>query len=255
MKSNRTDSAAALRQVAIDKSTEALYITPMKLSIIVPVYNEERTLTIILDRLFELPIDKEIIVIDDASRDGSRDILKALADEHKITFLAHDRNRGKGAAIRTGLDHAHGEYTVIQDADLEYDPHDIVRMLDTAVQHNADAVFGDRVHNPESGISYRRYYWGGRLLTVLANLLYGVHISDESTCYKMVRTSLLKSINLTCRRFEFCPEVVAKLGKRKVKIYEIPISYAPRKMEEGKKIRWRDGLVAIWTLLKLRFLP
>jgi dolichol-phosphate mannosyltransferase len=228
---------------------------PMKLSIIVPVYNEERTLPIILNRLFDIPIDKEIIVVDDASHDGSPGILRAMAETHKITFLAHEVNRGKGAAIRTGLDHAHGEYTVIQDADLEYDPHDIVRMLKTAEQQNADAVFGDRVHNPESGVSYRRYYWGGRLLTFLANLLYGVHISDESTCYKMVRTDLLKSLNLTCNRFEFCPEVVAKLGKRKIKIYEIPINYAPRKMEEGKKIRWRDGLIAIWTLIKLRLMP
>ncbi len=228
---------------------------PMKLSIIVPVFNEERTLPIILNRLFELPLEKEIIVVDDASRDGSPAILQAMADEGKITFLKHDKNRGKGAAIRTGLNQAHGEYTVIQDADLEYDPGDIVRMLETAERHDADAVFGDRVHNPESGVSYRRYYWGGRLLTFLANLLYGVRISDESTCYKMVRTELLKSLNLTCTRFEFCPEVVAKLGKRKIKIYEIPISYAPRKMEEGKKIRWQDGLIAIWTLFKLRLLP
>lgn len=227
----------------------------MKLSIIVPVFNEERTLPIILNRLFEIPIDKEIIVVDDASQDGSPGILQAMAEAQKITYLTHDKNLGKGAAIRTGLERATGEYTVIQDADLEYDPHDIVRMLETAERHNADAVFGDRVHNPQSGISYRRYYWGGRFLTLLANLLYGVGISDESTCYKMVRTSLLKSLNLTCKRFEFCPEVVAKLGKRKVRIYEIPISYAPRKMEEGKKIRWRDGLIAIWTLIKLRLLP
>jgi dolichol-phosphate mannosyltransferase len=227
----------------------------MKLSIIVPVYNEERTLPIILNRLLALPLDKEIIAVDDGSQDGSPAILRRLADEHRITFIAHDVNIGKGGAIRTGLDRAHGEYTVIQDADLEYNPEDIVRMLDTAVMHDADAVFGDRVHNPESGISYRRYYWGGRLLTFLANRLYGVNISDESTCYKMVRTTLLKSLGLTCRRFEFCPEVVAKLGRRKIKIYEIPISYSPRKMEEGKKIRWRDGLIAIWTLLIYRLLP
>lgn len=227
----------------------------MKLSIIVPVYNEERTLPVILGRLLDIPVDKEIIVVDDASRDGSPAILRTLADENKIILLSHEVNRGKGAAIRTGLDHAAGEYTVIQDADLEYNPNDIVRMLETAERQNADAVFGDRVHNPESGISYRRYYWGGRFLTLLANILYRVNISDESTCYKMVRTRLLKSLDLTCKRFEFCPEVVAKLGKRKIKIYEIPISYSPRKMEEGKKIRWRDGLIAIWTLLKLRLLP
>lgn len=227
----------------------------MKLSIIVPVYNEEQTLPVILGRLLNIPVDKQIIVVDDASQDSSPAVLQTLAEEHKIVLLTHGANRGKGAAIRTGLEHAAGEFTVIQDADLEYDPHDIVRMLEIAERQNADAVFGDRVHNPESGISYRRYYWGGRFLTFLANLLYGVNISDESTCYKMVRTSLLKSLGLTCRRFEFCPEVVAKLGKRNIRIYEIPISYSPRKMEEGKKIRWRDGLIAIWTLLKLRLTP
>jgi hypothetical protein len=124
-----------------------------------------------------------------------------------------------------------------------------------ARQRNADAVFGSRTRSSRAGISYLRYYWGGRLLTALANILYNIKISDESTCYKLIRTELLKSLNLTCRRFEFCPEVVAKLGKRKIKIYEIPISYTPRKMEDGKKIRWYDGAIAIWTLIKYRLLP
>lgn len=225
----------------------------MKLSIIVPVFNEEATLPIIMSRLIALPIDKEIIAVDDASQDGSPALLKQLADQDGVVVLTHTANRGKGAAIRTGLSRARGEYTVIQDADLEYDPGDIVRMLSTAEEHDAEAVFGSRILNPEAGISYRRFYWGGRLLTVVANLLYAVHITDESTCYKMVRTDLMKSLNLTCRRFEFCPELVAKLGRRKIRIYEIPITYSPRKIREGKKIRWHDGLVALWTLFKHRF--
>lgn len=225
----------------------------MKLSIIVPVYNEQDTLPVIIGRLFDLPMDKEIIAVDDASSDQSPVILRRLADEGRIKLSTHPQNMGKGAAIVTGLARASGEYTVIQDADLEYDPGDIIKMLNVAEKHRADAVFGSRIHNPESGISYRRYYWGGRFLTFLANLLYGVNISDESTCYKMVKTDLMKSLNLTCRRFEFCPELVAKLGKRKIKIFEIPISYQPRKMEAGKKIRWHDGLQAIWTLVKNRF--
>jgi glycosyltransferase involved in cell wall biosynthesis len=225
----------------------------MKLSIIVPVFNEEETLPIIMGRLLELPIEKEIIAVDDASQDSSGRILAELADTGSITLLTHPVNRGKGASIVTGLEQARGEYTIIQDADLEYDPNDIIKIYDTARRHNADAVFGSRIHNPESGISYRRYYWGGRFLTFLANILYGVNISDESTCYKMVRTDLFKSLNLTCRRFEFCPELVAKLGKRKIKIFEIPIQYNPRKIEAGKKIRWHDGLQAIWTLIKHRF--
>ena len=227
----------------------------MHLSIIVTVFNEERTLRQILDRLVALPIDKEIIAVDDASRDSSPSILREYADRGALILLGHTANQGKGAAIRTGLAAARGEYTVIQDADLEYDPSDIVTMLQTARDRNAEAVFGSRIMGASSGISYRRYYWGGRLLTLLANLLYPVRISDESTCYKMVRTDLMKSLGLTCRRFEFCPELVAKLGRRKIPIVEIPIRYSPRKIEEGKKIRWHDGAIAIWTLLKYRLLP
>lgn len=224
----------------------------MRLSIIIPVYNEEKTLREILAQLEKLPIDCQIIAVDDASQDGSFKILRDWSQSHRLELYGHENNLGKGAAIRTGLKHCRGDYTIIQDADLEYDPNDIVRMLETADRHQAEAVFGSRIHNPESGISYRRFYWGGKFLTLLANFLYGVKISDESTCYKMVKTDLMKSMNLTCRRFEFCPELVAKLGKRKIKIFEIPISYHPRKMGEGKKIRWHDGLSAIWTLVRLR---
>lgn len=227
----------------------------MKLSIIVPVYNEQQTLPEIMRRLIDLPFEKEIIAVDDASRDDSPNILARLARDGMIQLYSHERNCGKGTAIRTGLKHARGEYTIIQDADLEYDPNDIGDMLAVAQRHDADAVFGSRILGSGSGISYWRYYWGGRLLTFLANLLYRVNISDESTCYKMIRTELLKSLGLTCRRFEFCPEVVARLGRRKIKILEIPISYSPRRMEEGKKIRWHDGATAIWTLIKYRLLP
>ncbi|MEZ5358014.1 MAG: glycosyltransferase family 2 protein [Candidatus Zixiibacteriota bacterium] len=226
----------------------------MRLSIIVPIYNEEQTLKTLVDLLLSLDESIEIILVDDASADSSYSILQEYGYTPNIRILHHEKNQGKGAAIRTGLELATGEYTVIQDADLEYDPHDIIKMLEVAHKNNADAVFGSRIHNPQSGISYRRFYWGGQLLTLLANILYGVHISDESTCYKMVRTSLMKSLNLTCTRFEFCPELVAKLGKRRVKIYEIPISYNPRKIYEGKKIRWYDGAEAIWTLFRLRIM-
>jgi len=241
-------------KLAIDKSPKYIYIGMMTISIIVPVYNEEKTLARILDSLLDLPIEKEIIAVDDGSTDSSPNMLREYSERQKIIYIRHDTNRGKGAAIVTGLTAANGDYTVIQDADLEYDPHDIVSMAETARSQNADAVFGSRILNRESGISYRRYYWGGRFLTMLANMLYGVGISDESTCYKMVRTDLLKSLKLRCKRFEFCPELVAKLGRRKIKIHEIPIKYYPRKIDEGKKIRWHDGLEAIWTLIRFRVL-
>lgn len=224
----------------------------MELSVIVPVYNEARTVAQILDRLLALEVRAQVIAVDDGSTDSSASVLEDYHAKHSIVHLRHTRNRGKGAAIVTGLQAAEGTYTVIQDADLEYDPADIVALYKTAVRHNADAVFGSRTMNPSSGISYRRFYWGGRFLTLLANLLYGVNITDESTCYKLVRTELMKSLDLRCHRFEFCPELVAKLGKRKIKIFEIPITYNPRKLEEGKKIRWYDGVHAIWTLLKNR---
>jgi glycosyltransferase involved in cell wall biosynthesis len=227
----------------------------MDLSVIVPVYNEEQTLARLLDRLLALTLPVQIIAVDDGSTDSSPAILEDYRDRHNIVYLRHTENHGKGAAIVTGLRAAEGVYTVIQDADLEYDPNDIVAMYNTARRHNADAVFGSRIMNPSSGISYRRFYWGGKFLTFLANLLYGVNISDESTCYKLVRTELMKSLNLQCRRFEFCPELVAKLGKRKVRIFEIPIKYSPRKLQEGKKIRWHDGLHAIWTLVRHRLVP
>ena len=227
----------------------------MQISILVPVYNEEKTLTQIIDHLLKLPLEKEIIAIDDASTDGSRLILQALCDQGKIIFLKHDTNRGKGAAILTGLESSHGRYTIIQDADLEYNPDDIIKLYEYAVENDVEVVFGSRISNPTTGRSYQRYYWGGRLLTFIANLLYRVNITDESTCYKMVKTDLLKSLNLTCRRFEFCPELVARLGKKNIRIHEIPIRYNPRNMEEGKKIRWHDGLMAIWTLVKLRLRP
>lgn len=225
----------------------------MRLSVIIPAYNEADTIAEIVKRVAALPLDKEIIVVNDGSVDRTAAILASLGGEISFTVLSHETNRGKGAAIRTGLACATGDYTVIQDADLEYNPADLLTMLDTAQSHQANAVFGSRIRGPAAGISYRRYYWGGRLLTLLANLLYGLRITDESTGYKMVRTDLLRELGLQCDRFDFCPEVVAKLGRRGVKIYEIPIEYRPRKMGQGKKIRWYDGAAAIWTLLKYRF--
>ena len=225
----------------------------MPLSIIMPLYNEEKTVAEIIRKILGLKIDLQLIIVNNGSTDTTGSIIKEYKNDARITLIDKERNIGKGDAIITGLEYAVGQYTVIQDGDLEYDPSDLEKMMAIAESTGALAVFGSRRLNPNSGISYNRYLWGGELLTRIANLLYGVGISDESTCYKLIRTDILKGMNLECRRFEFCPEVVAKLGRNKIKIIEIPISYRPRKFDEGKKIRWHDGLEAIWTLIKYRF--
>lgn len=218
-----------------------------------PLYNEEKTVAEIIRKILGLKIDLQLIIVNNGSTDTTGNIIKEYKNDARVTLIYKERNIGKGDAIKTGLEYAVGQYTVIQDGDLEYDPSDLEKMMAIAESTGALAVFGSRRLNPNSGISYNRYLWGGELLTRIANLLYGVGISDESTCYKLIRTDILKGMNLECRRFEFCPEVVAKLGRNKIKIIEIPISYRPRKFDEGKKIRWHDGLEAIWTLIKYRF--
>lgn len=218
-----------------------------------PLYNEEKTAREIIERILNLEIDLQLIIINNGSTDATGRIIERFRSHPDVVIVHQKRNIGKGHAIITGLPSAQGVYTVIQDGDLEYDPNDLIRMLDKAEQVKAHAVFGSRIRNPESGISYTRYLWGGKLLTLIANLLFRVRITDESTCYKMIRTELLKAMHLESERFEFCPEVVAKLGRNKIEIHEIPIDYHPRKFQEGKKIRWYDGLQAIWTLLKYRF--
>jgi dolichol-phosphate mannosyltransferase len=227
----------------------------MLLTILMPLYNEEATAAEIINKVLKLDIDLELIIINNGSTDGTGEVLKQFENRPNISILENKRNVGKGDAIIVGLPYATGEYTVIQDGDLEYDPNDLIKMLKIAEDNQAIAVFGSRILNPKSGISYQRYLLGGKLLTFLANLLFNVHITDESTCYKMIRTDILKAMNLVSRKFEFCPEVVAKLGRNKIKIYETPISYFPRKFEEGKKINWKDGLQAIWTLFKYRLQP
>ena len=225
----------------------------MKLSIVVPVYNEIATLEDLLDRIHRVPlnVDREVIVVDDGSTDGTRELVKRLAAEGTITACFHERNIGKGAAIRTGIEAVTGDMVIIQDGDLEYDPSDYEKLIQPIVKGNARAVYGSRVlgKNPKS---YLRFYWGGRVLSFLANLIYGIRITDEPTCYKVFQAELLKSMDLASTGFEFCPEVTAKLSRMGVRIKELPISYSPRSIKEGKKIRWTDGLIAIWTLWKYR---
>lgn len=221
------------------------------LSIIIPVYNEKESIFEIVKKVeaVKFLFDIQIILVDDYSTDGTRELLKRLEDKHIVLY--HAKNLGKGSAIRTGLASVTGEYVVIQDADLEYDPADLKKMLEKMKTESLSVLYGSRRLNKGnvqySGVSY---YMGGMFLTVLTNLLYRQKITDEPTCYKMFKTDLLKSLPLKCKRFEFCPEVTALVSKKGIFIKEIPISYFPRKKEEGKKICLQDGLEATFTLLK-----
>jgi len=228
-----------------------------KLSIIIPVYSEKDTILKILDKIEKVDLDgveKEIIVVDDYSNDGTREMLPSVRDKCKIIY--HSRNQGKGRAIRTGMEQATGDWVVIQDADLEYEPDDLRVLLKKIQEPDVSVVYGSRRlhHNYfKSRHSGHIFAIGGIFLTWLTNLLYGIKISDEPTCYKMIDAKLLKDLNLKCERFEFCPEVTAKVAKRGIRIHEVPINYYPRHKDEGKKINWKDGLEAIWTLVKYRF--
>jgi glycosyltransferase involved in cell wall biosynthesis len=221
-------------------------------SVIVPVYNEVAHIDQLLHAIYASPVKKEIVIVDDGSTDGTREKLKALPPAGDVTVVFHERNFGKGAAIRTALAYARGEYILIQDSDLEYDPQDYPALLKPLEQGKANVVYGVRPDRPERGL---RFFLGAKLLTHLTNILYGAGIHDEATCYKVIRRSVIERMQLECHRFEFCPEVTAKLCRMGEKIAEVPISYHPRSAVEGKKIRHADGWQAIWTLVRYRFAP
>jgi len=228
----------------------------MILSIIIPVYNEKNTISEILKKIEQVNLndfsfEKEIIIVDDGSADGTTDILKEIEKKYKVIYQY--KNLGKGSAIRAALKEVSGDYVIIQDADLEYDPKDYKQIIECALKNNAQVVYGSRRLNPKNKPRYMSYYLGGIFLNWATKIISGTKISDESTCYKLFETELIKSIPLKCDGFEFCPEITAKIVKRKIKIFEVPINYYPRSKEEGKKIKWRDGLKALWILIKCKF--
>ena len=223
----------------------------MKLSVIIPAFNEQATIAELIGQVRAVELDMEIIVVDDGSSDDTPQILKGLAGPD-LTVLTHQTNQGKGAAVRTGLARARGDAIIIQDADLEYDPAEYPELVQPIFAGQTRVVYGSRILNPANGRSSFSFYWGGRLLSLATNLLYGSAITDESTCYKVFETGLLKGLGLSSSGFDFCPEVTGKLLRQGERIVEVPISYRPRSPQEGKKIRWSDGLRAVWVLLRCR---
>ena len=230
---------------------------PPTVSILMPVYNEAGTIKEIIARVHAITIpgaSKELIIVDDGSTDGTRELLQEMpvTETQKIYFHAH--NMGKGAALRTGLTYATGDIILIQDADLEYDPGEYPELLKPILEGRADVVYGSRM----TGAKVRRdfhflHFVGNKFLTLLTNILYNTILTDMETCYKVFRADVIKNVQIKSNRFNFEPEITAKILKRKYKLYEMPISYYGRDFSEGKKITWRDGFSAVWTLIKYRF--
>lgn len=218
----------------------------MKISVIIPVYNERNHTSDVINAVEAVPIDKEIIVIDDYSSDGTRDILK---NRQGIELILHRKNMGKGAAIRSGLESVTGDFVIIQDADMEYSPQDYIQLLKPVTEGKTRVVYGSRMLG--KGEFMKASYFANRVLTMLTNLLFHSRLTDMETCYKLLRTSLLRSLNLTSSRFEVEPEITCKILKKGERIVEIPIAYKARK--KGKKIGAKDGVQAVWSLLKWRF--
>lgn len=223
----------------------------MKLSILIPVFNEEQTVAALIDRVLAADVgaEKEIIVVDDGSRDGTWDIIARFKD--RVTLLRHPANRGKGAALRTALERATGDFIVPQDADLEYAPDNLRFLVETAERRGARIVYGSRrLERANRQYSSLSFLLGGIFVTWVANAIYRLHLTDEPTCYKMFDRNLLRRMDLECDGFEFCSEVTSKAARMGEPIIEVPIFYYPRKKSEGKKIRARDGLIAVRTLIR-----
>ncbi len=228
----------------------------MKLSVVIPAYNEKNTIEEIIGRVRGVEVEnveKEIVIVDDASKDGTTDILRRLQKEQtdlKIVFK--EKNEGKGAALRDGFHHTTGDYVIVQDADLEYDPQDYKKLLRALEEEKVQVVYGSRFSGNYEHMS-TLHYFGNKLLTLITNIFYGVMLTDMETCYKLLPGDFVRKIKINCNRFNFEPEITAKILKSKMKIIEVPIAYNGRSFSEGKKITWRDGLSAVWALIKYRF--
>lgn len=226
------------------------------LTVVIPCYNEVATAEALLHKVRQIPLELEVIVVDDGSTDGTRELLSRLEEEGLIDRLVlHDENAGKGAALRTGFARATGDVVVVQDADLEYDPRELPFLLEPILSGKADAVYGSRFLGGPHRVLFFWHSVGNRFLTLLSNMFTDVNLTDMETCYKMVRRELLQSLSLSAMRFGIEPELTARLAQAGARIYELPISYHGRSYEEGKKIGWKDGVSALWSILRYNLTP
>jgi len=227
-----------------------------KLSVVIPVYNEVNTIEKVLERVkaVHIPLEKEIIIVDDGSTDGTREKLSEIQRaDPSLKIILHERNMGKGAALRTGFQHVTGQIVIIQDADLEYDPSEYPRLLEPILDGRADVVYGSRfLGGTTRRVTSFWHYMANKFLTFLSNMLMNLNLTDMETCYKVIRTDVLKRLNLRGNRFEIEPEITAKLARIGCRIYEVPISYSGRDVSEGKKIKWKDGIAAIYYIVKFK---
>lgn len=224
----------------------------MKVSVVIPVYNEQGTIREIVERVQAVPVDKEIIVVDDFSTDGTPAELKKLEAEGAIRLFRHEVNQGKGAACRTGIQNIEGDVVIIQDADLEYDPDDYPKLLEPITKGRSKVVYGSRFLGPHKAM----YFWhsvGNKMFTLVTNVLYDTTLTDMETCYKVFTADIARKLTLKSNRWGFDPEITAKMLRMGNRIYEVPISYTGREFDEGKKISWKDGFTIIWVLFKYRF--
>lgn len=222
-----------------------------KLSIVIPAYNEKNTIDEIVRRVQNVELEKEIIIVDDCSDDGTRDKIDKISGNN-IKKLFHEKNKGKGASLRTGFQHVTGDIVIIQDADLEYNPKEYPNLIEPILDGRADVVYGSRFLGGPHRVSFFWHYVGNKILTTLSNMLTNLILTDMETCYKVFKAEIIKDIKLRSNRFGFEPEITAKLAKRKCRIYELPISYSGRDYNEGKKIGWKDGIVALYYIVRFR---
>ena len=227
-------------------------LTDPLLSVVMPCFNELETIEEIIRRVLAVPVRIQLIIVDDGSSDGTREILSRLQRELGFTLVLQPRNQGKGAALRRGFEEVHGDIVVIQDADLEYSPEEFPSLIELIAEGRADVVYGSRFLGRHRVFLFT-HYLGNRLLTLITNILYNTMLTDMETCYKVMRTEVLRSMSLHSDGFGIEPELTAKIFKRGYRVYELPITYDGRGYDEGKKITWRDGVVALWVLLKYRF--